>query len=205
MCGVGRTGTYFAFEQEGIIPDIVTIGKGLGGGYVPVSAMLLSEKVVDVLRRGTSVFNHGQTFQAHPVACAAGLAVQNIIKRDGLVERCAEAGKQLEALLREAFANCKYVGDIRGRGLFWALEFVEDRSTKRPFKKSIRLGEMIQKTAFDLGVAIYPGTGTVDGREGDHILIAPPFTVSKDELFTLVSVLKQAYEVTEKAVKPWVT
>ncbi|CRG92305.1 hypothetical protein PISL3812_09362 [Talaromyces islandicus] len=205
MCGVGRTGTYFAFEQEGIVPDIVTLGKGLGGGYVPVSAMLLSEKVVDVLRRGTSAFNHGQTFQAHPVACAAGLAVQNIIKRDGLVERCAEAGKHLGTLLRETFANCKYVGDIRGRGLFWALEFVEDRSSKRPFEKSIKFGEMIQKTAFDLGVAFYPGTGTVDGMEGDHILMAPPLTVSKDELFTLVAVLKQAYEITEQAVKPRVT
>ncbi|OKL59801.1 hypothetical protein UA08_04956 [Talaromyces atroroseus] len=205
MCGVGRTGTYFAFEQEGIVPDIVTIGKGLGGGYVPVSAMLLSEKVVDVLRGGTSAFNHGQTFQAHPVACAAGLAVQNIIKRDGLVESCAKAGKHLETLLRDAFTNCKYVGDIRGRGLFWALEFVEDRSSKRPFKKGIAFGEMVQKTAFELGVAFYPGTGTVNGIEGDHILIAPPFTVSNNELFTLVSVLKQAYEVAEKAVKPWVT
>ena len=104
MCGTGRTGTFFAFEQEGIQPDIVTIGKGLGGGYIPISAMLLSSKVTDALRQGTSAFNHGQTFQAHPVACATALAVQNILKRDRLVERCAESGKRLGKLLLETLA-----------------------------------------------------------------------------------------------------
>ncbi|EED18777.1 adenosylmethionine-8-amino-7-oxononanoate aminotransferase, putative [Talaromyces stipitatus ATCC 10500] len=200
MCGVGRTGTYFAFEQEGIQPDIVTIGKGLGGGYVPISAMLLGDKVVDSLRRGTSAFNHGQTFQAHPVACAAALAVQKIVKRDHLLQRCAECGQKLGRMLWETFADCRYVGDIRGRGLFWAMEFVQDPSTRAPFPKHIAFGARIHKAAFDFGVAIYPGTGTVDGVNGDHVLIAPPFTVSDEELCLLVSTLKRAYDVAEDSL-----
>lgn len=200
MCGVGRTGTYFAFEQEGIQPDIVTIGKGLGGGYVPISAMLLGEKVVDVLRQGTSAFNHGQTFQAHPVGCAAALAVQRIVKRDHLLERCVDAGKKLGTMLQETFTNCKYVGDIRGRGLFWGLEFVEYRSNKVPFRKDIAFSGRLQKAAFDLGLAIYPGAGTIDGVNGDHVLIAPPLTVSDDELCLIVSTLKRAYEITVRSL-----
>ncbi|EEA24965.1 aminotransferase, putative [Talaromyces marneffei ATCC 18224] len=200
MCGIGRTGTYFAFEQEGIQPDIVTIGKGLGGGYIPISAMLLGDKVVNVLRQGTSAFNHGQTFQAHPVACAAALAVQKIVKRDHLVERCAETGKKFGKMLQETFSDCRYVGDIRGRGLFWALEFVEDRSNRVPFCKDIAFAARLQKEAFELGVAIYPGAGTIDGVNGDHVLIAPPLTVTSEELCVIISTLKRAYEATVKSL-----
>lgn len=200
MCGVGRTGTYFAFEQEGIQPDIVTIGKGLGGGYVPISAMLLNDKVVHVLRQGTSAFNHGQTFQAHPVACAAALAVQNIVQQNHLIESCAESGKKFGKLLQETFVDCKYVGDIRGRGLFWALEFVEYRHNKVPFREDVAFGGRIFKAAFDLGVAVYPGAGTIDGVNGDHVLIAPPLTVTDDELHLIVSTLKRAYDVTVKTL-----
>jgi len=194
MCGVGRTGSYFAFEQEGdIFPDIVTIGKGPGGGYIPIAAMLVSRKVVEVIRRGTSAFNHGQTFQAHPVACAAGLAVQEILRRDGLVARAKTMGTTLEKLLREAFRGCKYVGDIRGRGLFWALEFVRDKETRESFIPSVRFGPRVQHTAFEMGVAVYPGVGTVDGLRGDHVLIAPPLNILSEDLGKAVSTVRKAY------------
>ena len=198
MCGVGRTGTYFAFEQEGdISPDIVTIGKGLGGGYVPVSGMLLSRKIVETLKKGSGLVNHGQTFQAHPVACAAALAVQGILKREGLVSRSAEMGVTVSGLLKETFAGCKYVGDIRGKGLFWALEFVLDRKTKDPFDPSFGFGVRVQKAAFDLGVAVYPGAGTADGVRGDHVMLCPPLNISVEDMQTAVHTLRKAYDTVE--------
>lgn len=199
MCGVGRTGSYFAFEQEDgdVSPDLVTVGKGLGGGYVPIAGMLVSRKVVEALRAGTSAFNHGQTFQAHPVACAAALAVQGIVRRDGLVARSAEMGRRLSGLLRDAFAACRYVGDIRGRGLFWALEFVRDKGTKESLEVEVGFGARVQHAAFELGVAVYPGGGTVDGTRGDHVLLAPPLNVSEEELSTTVATLRKAYDEVE--------
>lgn len=199
LCGMGRTGSYFAFEQEdgGVLPDIVTIGKGLGGGYVPLAAMLVNKRIVDTLRQGTSVFNHGHTFQAHPTACSAALAVQKIVKRDGLVSRCARIGSKLGQRLRVELGHCKYVGDIRGRGLLWALEFVRDKKTKAPFDTSIKFGTRVQQIAFDLGVAVYPGEGTVDGIVGDHVLLAPPFNILEEELDFIVSILQRAYHNVE--------
>ncbi|KAF2645987.1 aminotransferase class 3 [Massarina eburnea CBS 473.64] len=194
MCGMGRMGTYFAFEQEGIQPDIVTIGKGLGGGYAPIAGMLINDKIVSGLRQGSSTFNHGQTYQAHPVSCATALAVQKIVKREGLVARSAAIGKKLERMLSEAFEGCEYVGDIRGGGTFWGIEFVKDRETRLPFSK-VGLGSAIQLQAFELGVAVYPGSGTADGVLGDHVLLAPPYTATEEELQMAVDVLKQAYEM----------
>ncbi|RYN45427.1 putative aminotransferase [Alternaria tenuissima] len=198
MCGTGRTGTYFAFEQEDIQPDIVTIGKGLGGGYAPIAGMLINRKIVDALKEGSSAFNHGQTYQAHPTSCATALAVQQIIKRDHLVNRCAVQGQKLGRRLQDTFKECKHIGDIRGRGLFWCLEFMENATTKRPFPPQMAFGSTLQLAAFDLGVALYPGAGTVDGFEGDHILIAPPYTVTDAELDIIVSTLKKAYDDTVK-------
>ncbi|KAF3073803.1 hypothetical protein CFAM422_004521 [Trichoderma lentiforme] len=199
MCGMGRTGSYFAFEQEdgGVLPDIVTIGKGLGGGYVPLAAMLVNDRIVNTLRQGTSVFNHGHTFQAHPTACSAALAVQKIIRREGLVSRCADLGTKFGQRLRTEFGSCKYVGDVRGRGLFWALEFVKDKKTKIPFEASVGFGAQIHQLAFDLGVAVYPCVGTVDGVVGDHILLAPPFNISDDEVDIIISTLWRAYHEVE--------
>ena len=198
MCGVGRTGTYFAFEQEGdVSPDLVTIGKGLGGGYVPISGMLVSRKMVDALQSGTGQINHGQTFQAHPVACAAALAVQAIVKREGLAARAAEMGLTLSRALSGAFAGCKYVGDIRGRGLFWGLEFVRDKETKEPLEPSFGFGSRVQQAAFELGVAVYPGAGTADGVRGDHVMVCPPLNVSMEDMETAVKVLRQAYDEVE--------
>ncbi|KAF2493742.1 putative adenosylmethionine-8-amino-7-oxononanoate aminotransferase [Lophium mytilinum] len=193
MCGMGRTGTYFAFEQEDVLPDIVTVGKGLGGGYAPVAAVLISSKVVDTLRAGSAAFNHGQTYQAHPVTCATALAVQKIVRRESLVQRCALMGMLLNQLLVDTFGGCKFVGNIRGRGLFWALEFVRDKTTKETFSPSCHFGFNVQQNAFNLGLAVYPGAGTVDGVRGDHVIIAPPFTTSVVDLGKIVTLLKEAY------------
>ncbi|KAM0285097.1 hypothetical protein ACHAO9_008928 [Fusarium lateritium] len=192
MCGIGRTGTFFAFEQEGVVPDIITIAKGLGGGYAAIAGVLIQKRVVDVLRQGSAAFNHGHTYQAHPISCAAALAVQKIIQREGLVERCSKMGLVLERLLRSELGECSSVGDIRGRGLFWAVEFVKDRASKGSFDPSAKFGLLVQQLAFEKGVALYPGGATVDGIKGDHILLAPPFTATEEQLRTICRVLKEA-------------
>lgn len=201
MCGMGRTGTQFAFEQEGVVPDIMTMGKGLGGGYAPIAGILVSKRVVDGLRDGTGMFNHGHTYQAHPLSCATALAVQKIIKRENLVARCKCMGGILEKLLRESFkSNNKYVGHIRGRGLFWGIEFVASKTTKEPFPPSVEFGLRVQKKAFDLGMAIYPGAATVDGIRGDNVLIAPPYIVEEHDLRKIVDVVANAYAQVEREV-----
>ena len=203
MCGSGRCGTYFAFEADGDVrPDMVTVGKGVGGGYAPIAGVLVHERIVDTLRKGSiSGFNHGHTYQAHPVTCAAALAVQKVVRRDNVVERCRETGKYLEELLRRELGGEKYVGEIRGRGLFWGIEFVEDRKTKKPFAKEMRFGVRMTETAMELGLAVYPGAGTADGVVGDHIIVSPPLIITKEECDTLVKLLKQAYLQMEASVQ----
>ncbi|EFX02144.1 aminotransferase class 3 [Grosmannia clavigera kw1407] len=200
MCGTGRTGSYFAFEQEGIRPDIVTVGKGLGGGYVPIAGMLVGDRVVDALRHGSATFNHGQTYQAHPVSCAAALAVQTILRRDGLVARVAARAKTLQTLLQAAFAGCVHVADIRGRGFFWSVEFMQDSTSRQPFPRRVNFGPHVQRVAFDKGVAVYPGAGTIDGILGDHVLLAPPYMASDEELRTAVATLREAYDEVVKSL-----
>jgi adenosylmethionine-8-amino-7-oxononanoate aminotransferase len=201
MCGAGRTGTYFAFEQEGnVAPDIVTVGKGVGGGYVPIAGMLVHGKVVEVLRGGSASFVHGQTYQAHPLSCAAALAVQEVIDDEELVQRCARLGRVLGEMLRDKFGGCKFVGDVRGRGLFWALEFVGDRESKMPFEASLDFAGRIQQKALDLGLAVYPGKGTADGCVGDHVLVAPPLNIEEEDLTKMVELLKEAYDAVEISV-----
>nr|CEG05724.1 unnamed protein product [Fusarium clavum] len=195
MCGVGRCGTFFAFEQDGDVrPDIVTTGKGLGGGYVPIAATLVHKDIISTLKKGTASFNHGHTYQAHPVSCAAALAIQKIIRRDNLVSRSASLGQRLHILLISTFQDLEFVGNIRGRGLFWGIEFVRDKKTKEPFDSKIRFGVKVQERAFELGVAVYPGTGTADGSSGDHVIVSPPLTISEGEMDELVGVLKKAYD-----------
>ncbi|KAH6877241.1 pyridoxal phosphate-dependent transferase [Thelonectria olida] len=200
MCGVGRTGTFFAFEQEGVVPDIMTIAKGLGGGYAAIAGVLIHENVVNVLRAGSSVFNNGHTYQAHPISCAAALAVQRIVKRDNLVARCAEMGRVLEKLLRAELGSCRSVGDVRGRGLFWGVEFVKDKASKSPFDPKLSFGLRVQQRAFEKGVALYPGAATIDGVRGDHLLLAPPFTVTEEQLGRICRVLREAVEEIESEV-----
>ncbi|MGL9620095.1 aspartate aminotransferase family protein [Bradyrhizobium sp. U531] len=194
MCGMGRTGTTHAWEQEGIAPDIQAIAKGLGGGYQPIGAMLASGRIIDTIRAGSGAFQHGHTYLAHPLACAAALAVQDVIREDRLLDRVKERGKQLEQRLTERFGNHRHVGDIRGRGLFWAIELVEDRASRASFDPALKLNQKIKAEAFANGLGCYPGGGTVDGVRGDHVLLAPPYIASADEIDQIVGKLGTAVD-----------
>ncbi len=194
MCGMGRTGTMHAWEQEGITPDIQVIAKGLGGGYQPIGGILISERIVQALANGTGGFLHGQTYQAHPVACAAALAVQHVIRDDGLLENVRAMGARLEAALVDRFGNHRHIGDIRGRGLFWAIEFVADRGTKAPFDPSLKINEKVKREAFARGLSGYPMGGTIDGKRGDHYIIAAPYIVSAPQIDEIVDRLGLAVD-----------
>lgn len=192
MCGMGRTGTLYACEQEGVVPDLIAIAKGLGGGFQPIGAVLVSERVIAALAAGSGFFQHGHTYIGHPVACAAALAVQRVLARDRLVERCRVQGEKLRALLAQAFGDHPHVGDLRGRGLFLALELVRDRATKTPFDPALRLHARVKAAAMEAGLLCYPMGGTIDGQRGDHVLLAPPFVIEDHELTLLVERLQQA-------------
>ena len=194
MCGMGRTGTTHAWQQEGVAPDIQAIAKGLGGGYQPIGAMLANGKIIDTIRAGSGAFQHGHTYLAHPLACAAALAVQNVIREDGLLDQIKERGKQLEQRLTERFGNHRHVGDVRGRGLFWAIELVADRATRTSFDPALKLHQKIKAEAFANGLGCYPGGGTVDGVRGDHVLLAPPYIASSDEIDQIVDKLGTAVD-----------
>ncbi len=195
MCGMGRTGSLFACEQDNVRPDIVTIAKGLGGGYQPIGATLVSGPIFQAIESGSGFFQHGHTYLGHPTACAAALAVQQVIVEDQLVARVKEQGAKLENLLRQRFDAHPFVGDIRGRGLFWGLEFVADRLTKKPFPSQYRLHATIKAEAMGRGLMCYPMGGTLDGREGDHLLLAPPFITSDAELEAIVTRLSEAIDI----------
>jgi adenosylmethionine-8-amino-7-oxononanoate aminotransferase len=194
MCGMGRTGTTHAWQQEGVAPDIQAIAKGLGGGYQPIGAMLASGKIIETIRSGSGAFQHGHTYLAHPLACAAALAVQDVIREDNLLDRVKERGKQLEQRLTERFGNHRHVGDIRGRGLFWAIELVADRASRISFDPALKLNQKIKAEAFANGLGCYPGGGTVDGVRGDHVLLAPPYIASADEIDLIVDKLGTAVD-----------
>lgn len=194
MSGMGRTGTTHAWEQEGVAPDIQAIAKGLGGGYQPIGAMLASGKIIDTIRSGSGAFQHGHTYLAHPLACAAALAVQDVIREDRLLDRVKERGKQLEQRLTERFGNHRHVGDIRGRGLFWAIELVADRAGRTSFDPALKLNQKIKAEAFANGLGCYPGGGTVDGVRGDHVLLAPPYIASAAEIDLIVDKLGTAVD-----------
>jgi adenosylmethionine-8-amino-7-oxononanoate aminotransferase len=194
MCGMGRTGTLHACEQEGVAPDLMAVAKGLGGGYQPVGAVMVAGRVIDAIAQGSGFFQHGHTYIGHPMACAAALAVQQVFRRDRLVERCARQGEKLAARLQAAFAQHPHVGDIRGRGLFLALELVRDRATRQPFEPARRLAARIRAEAMQAGLLCYPMGGTIDGRQGDHVLLAPPFIIGDDELDMLVDRLMRAVD-----------
>ncbi len=194
MCGMGRTGSLHACTAEGIAPDLMVVAKGLGGGYQPIGAVLVAARIVDAIQRGTGFFQHGHTYLAHALSCAASLAVQTIVKRDGLVERARAQGAKLMAALNERFGNHHAVGDIRGRGLFQAIELVKDRATKTPFDAGLRLHARIKQEAMARGLMVYPMGGTIDGRTGDHVLLAPPFIVTDEQIATIVERLGEAVD-----------
>ncbi|TPL17420.1 aspartate aminotransferase family protein [Mesorhizobium sp. B2-4-10] len=193
MCGMGRTGTLHACEQEGVAPDIMVVAKGLGGGYAPLGAVLASERIFDAFSQGSD-FQHGHTYIGHPLACAAGLAVQRVIERDGLLANVAARGTTLERRLRERFGNHHHVGDIRGRGLFQGIELVADRSAKAPFDPRLKVHARIKSEAMQRGLMVYPMGGTVDGRTGDHVLLAPPFIVDDGTVDIIVDRLGDAVD-----------
>lgn len=186
MCGMGRTGTFFACEQDGISPDIVTIAKGLGAGYASIGAMLCQAAIYDAIAAGSGNFQHGHTYHGHPLAAAAGAAVVETLISDGLIARSAEMGETLNDALTERLGQHPHVGDIRGRGMFRGLEIVADRETKTPFAASAGVARRIKAAAMAEGLIVYPANGTVDGKSGDHVLIAPPFIISEDEIGILV-------------------
>jgi adenosylmethionine-8-amino-7-oxononanoate aminotransferase len=194
MCGMGRTGTLHAWEQEGVAPDIQAIAKGLGGGYQPIGAVLANERVVGAMRAGSGAFQHGHTYLAHPVACAAALAVQQTIRDDDLLPRVRAMGDVLEQRLTERFGNHRHAGDIRGRGLFRAIELVADRATKATFDPALKLHARIKAAAFARGLACYPMGGTIDGVHGDHVVLAPPYIVTEDEIDMISDRLAGAVE-----------
>ncbi len=193
MCGMGRTGTLHAWEQEGVTPDIQIIAKGLGGGYQPIGGILIASGIVDAMEAGPG-FLHGQTYQAHPVACAAALEVQRIIREDNLLANVQAMGHRLEAALTERFGNHRHVGDIRGRGLFWAIEFVTERASKAVFDPALKFNERVKREAFKRGLSGYPMGGTIDGKRGDHFIVAPPYIVTAAEIDAIVERLGDAVD-----------
>ena len=194
MAGMGRTGTLHACEQDGVAPDLMTIAKGLGGGYQPIGTVLLSHKIYDAFASGSGAFQHGHTYICHPVACAAALAVQEVIHRDNLLENVRAMGDRLQRRLSERFGNHPHVGDIRGRGLFRGVEFVAERASKEPFDPAQKINARVKREAMARGLLVYPGGGTIDGRRGDHVLLAPPFIVTGEQIDTIVERLGDAVD-----------
>ena len=192
MCGSGRCGTFYAHEHDGIVPDMVTLAKGLGGGYQPLGGVVARAAVHDVISDDTKAFAHGHTYVGHPVACAAGVAVQECLD-DGLLAAVDGKGEILRSLLHDRFGDHLHVGDIRGRGLFAGIEFVEDRSNKRPFAPEEKIPARLKKAAMNHGVICYPGGGSVDGRGGAHILLAPPFVAEETHFEMLVDRLDAVF------------
>ncbi|MFM7347725.1 MAG: aspartate aminotransferase family protein, partial [Tagaea sp.] len=189
MCGMGRTGALFAYETENVRPDIVAIAKGLGGGAQPIGAILVAPDIVAAIENGSGAFLHGHTYLGHPMACAAALAVQRTIAEENLLANVRAMGARLEAGLTERLGNHAYVGDIRGRGLFRAVEFVADRASKAPFAPARKFNARVKRKAFARGLLVYAMGGTIDGKAGDHAILAPPYNATPDEIDFCVETL----------------
>ena len=192
MCGMGRTGHLFACEADNVTPDIACIAKGLGAGYQPIGAMLCSSEIYGTIEEGSGFFQHGHTYLGHPVATAAGCAVLEAILARDLVSRVRRMGEHFDKALKDQFSEHAHVGDIRGRGLFRGIELVADKVSKSPFAPEKRLAAGIKKAAFDQGLICYPMSGTRDGVNGDHILLAPPFIIEDDQIDEVVTKLDTA-------------
>jgi hypothetical protein len=194
MSGMGRTGTLFACEQDGIAPDIVCVAKGLGAGYQPIGAALVSQPIFDAFRNGSGAFQHGHTYMGHPTACAAALAVQRKIEKLDLLANVRTQGEALADRLVERLGNHPNVGDIRGRGLFRGIELVADRASKKPLDPALKLHARIKAKAMDRGLICYPAGGTADGDSGDHVLLAPPFIIDEKVVGEIVERLGDAID-----------
>jgi adenosylmethionine-8-amino-7-oxononanoate aminotransferase len=194
MCGMGRCGTRYACEQESVVPDLICIGKGLGAGYQPIGALLSSARIYGAVVKGSGFFQHGHTYSGHATACAGALAVQRAVKNRGLLVKVRERGAGLEARLRACFGLHPHVGEIRGRGLFWALELVEDRTSKRPFDARSRISATLKLQALENGLMCYPIAGTLDGDSGDHVVLAPPYIITEAQLDEMVDKLARSID-----------
>jgi len=199
---MGRCGTLHAVETEGIVPDLMVLAKGLGGGYAPIGAVLTSARVMDAFARGSGAFMHGHTYMGHPLACAAALAVLRTVREQNLLDNVRTQGARLRTLLQERLGDHPHVGDIRGRGLFFGIELVADRARKAPFDPSLQLHSRIKAEAMRRGLLVYPMGGTVDGRSGDHVLLAPPFIVDEMQIKELVDKLVAALDAALAASRP---
>ena len=194
MCGMGRTGHLFACEEDGVAPDMVTIAKGLGAGYQPVGAMLCTAEIHDAIAAGSGFFQHGHTYLGHPMAMAAADAVLTKLSAPGMMAGVRARGTLLEAALHDRLGMHPNVGDIRGRGLFRGVELVADRATKAPFDPALKLHKRIKAAAMDLGLMCYPMGGTIDGRRGDHVLLAPPFIIDRAQIDMVADLLGRAID-----------
>ncbi len=194
MCGMGRTGHMYACQHDGVSPDLLVVAKGLGAGYQPIGAMLVSERIYSTIAEGSGFFQHGHTYMGHPTACAAGVAVQDVIRDEDLLARVNQQGEKLVQALTERFGNHAHVGDIRGRGLFLGLELVAERTSKKPFEPRRRVHARIKQQALDRGLICYPMGGTIDGVHGDHVLLAPPFIIDDGHIEELVDKLGQSLD-----------
>lgn len=201
MCGSGRTGTFYAIEQEGVAPDIITIAKGLGAGFQPIAATLASQQVVSALEAGTGMLANGHTYMSHAVACAGALAVIAAIDEDSLLAGVTRLGERLRLALVRRFGDHPQVGDIRGRGLFQAIEFVANRRTKAPMSPRLLYAQHLKVNAMAEGLLVYPSQGCVDGEAGDHVVLAPPYTITEDEIALIVDRLARAIERTSAVSK----
>jgi adenosylmethionine-8-amino-7-oxononanoate aminotransferase len=194
MCGMGRTGTLHACAQEGVSPDLMAIAKGLGGGYAPIGAVLMQDRIFYTIANGSRSFQHSHTYMGHPLACAGALAVQRIIARDHLLANVSTQGSYLARRLKERFGNHPFVGDVRGRGLLQAIELVADRASKEPFDPALNVHARVKSEAMMRGLMVYPMGGTVEGTRGDHVLLAPPFIVDATVIDAIVERLGEAVD-----------
>ena len=194
MCGSGRTGTFFAHRYDNVVPDIVTLAKGIGGGYQPLAGVVLRSKIADELTRAG--FAHGHTYIGHATACAAGVAVQHVLDRDKLLERTQKMGALFLSLLQEAFGEHPLVGDVRGRGLFFGIELVRDRKTKAGFEGGKQLPDQLRLAAMDAGLICYPGSIDVQGRTVPHIMMAPPMIIEEQHMRECIAKLRSVFEKT---------
>jgi adenosylmethionine-8-amino-7-oxononanoate aminotransferase len=194
MCGMGRTGYLYACEEEGVVPDLLTIAKGLGAGYQPIGATLAHDRIYDAIVRGSGYFQHGHTYMGHATACAAALEVQRVIEEEQLLSNVQARGDQLRSALHEWLGEHPHVGDIRGRGLFVGVELVRDRASKTPFEPSRKLHAAIKQEAMARGLMVYPMGGTIDGKLGDHVLLAPPFICTPNDIDRIVERLRDAID-----------
>lgn len=194
MSGMGRTGTHYACEQEAIDPDMITMAKGLGAGYQPIGAVMVSTEIYKTIAGGSGAFRHSHTYMGHPTACAGALAVQKVVRERNLLENVRTQGANFHTALTQRLGNQPWLGDIRGRGLLWGVELVSERVSKETFDPALKLHNVIKRNAMDRGLICYPGAGTADGTKGNHVLLAPPFIVTEKDVYEIADRLGASIE-----------